>query len=85
VKQCEGFGELLAAALFVNGSFARGKLLEVRDQALAVGDAVGTDLMGDDGLEDLLGAPAADAEEFFQGGAVDPGVGKSFKLGDYRR
>jgi hypothetical protein len=80
MKRGERLGELLATALFVDGRFAGGELLEVLDEALAVGDAVAADLVGDAGLEDLLGAAAADAEELLQGGAVDPRVGKAFEL-----
>jgi hypothetical protein len=63
------------------GGVAGGELPQMRDEVFAVGESVGADLERDAGSEELLGAAAADAEEAFDGGAVDPGLGEGSELG----
>ena len=50
---------------------------------VALGEAVGTDTLGNAGSEDLLGAAAADAEEELYGGAVDERARQGLQLAEY--
>ena len=48
----------------------------MRDQLFAIGNAIRAGLLPDARLENLLGPAAADTQDAFDGGPIDPGVGK---------
>jgi hypothetical protein len=52
------------------------------DEGIPIGQAVGADTLGDAGSEDLLGAAAADAQQEFEGGAVDKRPGQALEFAD---
>ena len=79
IERVHPFGEAAAALLLVTGGFAGGETFEMGDQGLPVGYAVGADLTGDAGSQDLLGPAAADAQQTLERGAVDPAVGQGAK------
>ena len=61
---------------------ALGNVAQMGDEGLAIGQAVGADALGDTGSQDLLGAAAADAQQEFEGGAVDEGPGQALELAE---
>jgi hypothetical protein len=75
-------GDLAAAADLVMTVVARGQAAEVGNQGGAIGQAIGADVVGDRGREDLLGAAAADAEEKLHRGPVDEGAREGFQFSD---
>ncbi|HMF77760.1 MAG TPA: hypothetical protein VK604_19040, partial [Bryobacteraceae bacterium] len=80
VQGFEGPGEALAALALVGSGVASGQLPQMGNKQFPVGEAIGADLERDAGGEDLLGAAAADAEQAFDGGAIDPGLGQGTQL-----
>jgi hypothetical protein len=83
VERGESFRELPSPLPFIDGGLPRCELLEAGDELVPVGDAAGADLAGNSGLEQLLGAAAADAEQSFERRAVDPRVGQGMERGDH--
>ena len=75
----------MPAALFVLAAIAMGKTAQVSDEGVAIGEPVGADASGNAGRQNLLGAAAPDAEERFNGGAVNERAGKGFEGLDYCR
>jgi hypothetical protein len=78
----QDFGELMAPAPFVVGVLASGEAAQVGDQDMAIGQAVGADVVGDARSHDLLGAAASDAEQKLEGSPIDERAGKSLNLPD---
>lgn len=74
----------MPAALFVMVAIAMGEVAEVGDEGVAVGESIGADAASDAGSQNLLSAAAADAEERFDGGAVNERAGKGFEGLDYQ-
>jgi hypothetical protein len=70
-----------AAAAFELFVFTRSESPQVADENLAIRQTVRAHVVRDAGGEELLGAAAADAEDRFDGGAVDEGAGKSPEFG----
>jgi integrase len=60
--------------------FSRGQAAQMGDEGSAISETVGADAIGNAGGENLLGAAAADAEQEFEGGAVDAGAGQRLEL-----
>ena len=71
-----------APLAFVISRVTPGQRAQVFDQHVTIGEAAGADALGDAAGHDLLGAARADAEQKFDGAAVDPGSGKSAQLGN---
>lgn len=65
--------------------FARGESLQVADKGGSLDDRAATVAVRGEWSENLLGAAAADLEEFFKGDAIHPGDGKLFKRFDGMR
>ena len=53
------------------------------DEGVPIRQAVGPHVVHNAGSEDLLGAAAADAEQEFDGGAIDERAGKRFQFPDH--
>ena len=78
----QDFGDVAPALPFVVAVVALGDAAQMGDEGIPVGQAVGADTLGDAGSEDLLGAAAADAEQKFEGGAVDERPGQALEFAD---
>ena len=76
----QDFGELAPALALVMASVTIGQVAQVGDEDLPIGEPVGADAISNARSEDLLSAAAADAEQEFEGGAIDEGAGKSLEL-----
>ena len=72
----QNLADVPAAAPFIVAVVALGEAAQMGDEGIAIGEAVGTDTLGNAGSEDLLGAAAADAEQKFEGGTVDERAGR---------
>jgi hypothetical protein len=81
VQVREGASQTSSPLPFVVGSFAGGEALQVGEELVAMGEAARTGLERDAGGEELLGAAAADLEDTFDGGAIDPGLGQGIQVG----
>jgi hypothetical protein len=66
-------------------AIAMGEAAEVGDEDVTISETIGADTSGNAGGQNLLSAPAADAEERFDSGAVDERAGEGFKGLDYSR
>jgi hypothetical protein len=77
------FGDFTAAAPFIVAVVALSDASQMRDEGIPIGEAVGTDTLGNAGSEDLLGAAAADAEQEFEGRTVDERPGQALEFADY--
>jgi hypothetical protein len=55
---------------------------QASDQAVPIGKSVRPNVVRDTGRHDLLGPPAADAEQEFDRGPVDERTGERLKLPD---
>src|SRR5450755_1622782 len=71
----------IAPLAFIGGRIARGELAEVGDNVFFQRQTVLADGVPYEGLEDLLGASAPDAEDGLKCSAVDPGGGNGPHLG----
>jgi hypothetical protein len=78
----QDFSDVAPAAPFIVAVIALGDAAQMGDEGIAIGQAVGTDTLGDAGSEDLLGSAAADAEQEFEGGAVDERPGQALEFAD---
>ena len=78
----EDFGDVAPAPPFIVAVIALGEAAQMGDEGIPIGEAVGTDTLGNARSEDLLGAAAADAEEEFYGRAIDERAGEGFELAD---
>lgn len=72
--------ETLPPLFFEVGGLAGREVSEVPDDIVPIGEAIFPDGQADQRLQNLLGAPTADAECQFERGAVDPRGGKCLKL-----
>ena len=70
-------GEPLPASPLKRYRLLPGQFFQMSDELLAIRQAIGAHTFGDTGGEDLLGAAAADAAQFFDGVAVDVGRGSA--------
>jgi hypothetical protein len=71
---------LFAAAVFIIGFLSGGNFLKMSDDMTAVGDYAGSHAALGDGRQNLLGAPASDAQQRLEGGPVDPRLGILLEL-----
>ena len=78
----QNFGDVTAAAPFIVAVVALGEAAQMGDEGIPVGEAVGTDTLGNTGSEDLLGAAAADAEEEFYRRAIDERARQALELAE---
>ncbi len=78
----EGLRKVLAAAAFIVSVIAAGECAQVINQNIAIGQSAGADAFGNARRQDLLSAAAADAEEEFDGGAIDEGTRKGLQVLD---
>jgi hypothetical protein len=74
------FGKAASALVFVMGRVATSESPEMRNHHFPVRHPIYPDLPADTGSEDLLGAPASDAKNLFECGAVDPRIGQGAKV-----
>jgi hypothetical protein len=81
VEVSEGAGQASSSLVFVVDGFPGGELPQVGEELVARGEAARAGLKRHAGREDLLGAAAADLEDAFDGGAVDPGLGQGIQFG----
>jgi hypothetical protein len=79
----QNLGDVAAATPFIVAVVALGKAAKMGDEGIPIGQAVGTDAVGDAGSEDLLSAAAADAEEELYGRAIDERARQGFELAQY--
>ena len=82
VQLVENRVEAVPALNFEAHGLTRCQAAEMPDDLLPVGQPIFADRLADQRLQDLLGAPAADAEYKFERGAIHPRGGKSFELFD---
>ena len=78
----QNHGHVMPALPFVVAIVALGEAAQVGDERITIGQAVGTDVLGDAGSHDLLGAAAADAEQKFDCGAIGERVGEDLQFTD---
>jgi hypothetical protein len=67
----QDFGNVSPSPPLVVAVVALGDAAQTGDESIPIGQTVGADTLGNAGSEDLLGAAAADAEEEFEGRAVN--------------
>ncbi len=79
----QGSGDLTAALALVVAVTVLGEPAEMGDKSIAIGESVGANAVHNAGEQDLLGAAAADAEEEFDGGAIDERAGKNLQFPDH--
>ena len=78
---CDESGDFAAAFNLMESFFAFSHALEAFDERIAVGEAAAADAVSYTGRHDLLGASPSDAEEEFEGGAIDIRMGVTAKIG----
>jgi hypothetical protein len=78
----QDFGNVAPAPPLIVAVVAPGDAAQMGDEGIPIGQAVGADTLGDAGSEDLLGSAAADAEQEFEGGAVDERPGQALEFAD---
>ena len=78
----QDFGDVAAALPLVVAVVALGEAAQMGDEGIPIGEAVGTDTLGNAGSEDLLGAAAADAEEEFYCRAIDERARQALELAE---
>jgi len=79
-ESIEGVGETVTPLAFKGSSVPGRQLPQVGDQPITICKTVGADLERHARSEDLLGPAAADAEEAFYGGTVNPRVGQGSEI-----
>jgi hypothetical protein len=79
----QGGRDVAAPLTFIIAVIALGEAAEMGDKGIPIRQTVGADVIYNAGGQDLLGAAAADAEEEFDGGAIDEGTGQGLQLVDH--
>jgi hypothetical protein len=78
----QDFGNVASALPLVVAVIPLGDAAQAGDKRIPIGQAVGSHAVGDARSEDLLGSAAADAQQEFEGGAVDERPGQELEFAD---
>ena len=78
----QNFRDVAPALPLVVAIIPLGEAAQMSDEGIPIRQAARADTFGDAGSHDLLGPAAADAEEEFEGSAIDERAGEGLKLPD---